>query len=100
MPGCAACLRSVRWQLGAGGMQLHRDAGAEARDLGVKRLFALGELAAQAAGVFGDGGEVFRDTDALIARVRQLARKDVVILVKGSRAMRLERVVQALREAE
>lgn len=83
-------------ELGEEGARLHRKAGERARQAGVKRLFVLGELAAEAAEVFGDGAESFADMDELSARLREIARSGVIVLVKGSRAMRMERVVQAL----
>jgi UDP-N-acetylmuramoyl-tripeptide--D-alanyl-D-alanine ligase len=83
-------------ELGEAGERLHRKVGKEARQAGVQRLFALGELATQAAETFGSGAESFADLDRLNARLKGLVRAGVVILVKGSRAMRMERVVEAL----
>ena len=83
-------------ELGDEGRQLHRAVGEEARQAGVQRVFTLGPLAQQAADAFGSGAETFSDPDELIARLRQQVREGVIILVKGSRAMRMERVVGAL----
>lgn len=84
-------------ELGGDGEGLHRDVGEIARDAGVARLFTLGDLAAQAAQAFGSGGESFSDIDALKAALRTQVCEGVSVLVKGSRAMRMERVVEALR---
>lgn len=86
-------------ELGNASLRLHRQVGEEAREAGVSRLFALGELAAQAAQAFGDGAECFSDIDSLNARLLDEAHAGVVVLVKGSRAMRMERVVEALRDS-
>jgi UDP-N-acetylmuramoyl-tripeptide--D-alanyl-D-alanine ligase len=86
-------------ELGEEGRRLHRDMGEEARRQGVQRLFALGELAQQAADAFGEGAESFVDAETLIGRLEALAAPGVLILVKGSRAMRMERIVAALRLA-
>jgi UDP-N-acetylmuramoyl-tripeptide--D-alanyl-D-alanine ligase len=83
-------------ELGEGGEQLHRGVGEEARQAGVKRLFTLGELARQAALAFGEGAEAFTDLDALNRRLVEVVHQGLIILVKGSRAMHMERVVQAL----
>lgn len=84
-------------ELGSASVRLHRQVGDEAREAGVSRLFALGELASQAAQAFGDGAECFTDIDSLNARLLDEAHPGVVMLAKGSRAMRMERVVDALR---
>ena len=48
-------------ELGQEGRHLHRQMGEEAKRNGVQRLFALGELAQQAADAFGAGAEAFLD---------------------------------------
>jgi UDP-N-acetylmuramoyl-tripeptide--D-alanyl-D-alanine ligase len=83
-------------ELGEEGERLHRKVGEEARQAGIQHLFALGELAAEAAAAFGNGAETFADMDGLNARLKELVRAGVIVLVKGSRAMRMERVVEAL----
>ncbi|MFQ5643130.1 MAG: UDP-N-acetylmuramoyl-tripeptide--D-alanyl-D-alanine ligase [Thiogranum sp.] len=101
-------------ELGPAGERLHRKVGEEARDAGVKRLFALGELAQQAAAAFGEGAQAFSDMDSLNAELRQQIHEvnrrqarevspggaGITVLVKGSRAMRMERVVTALQAGE
>jgi UDP-N-acetylmuramoyl-tripeptide--D-alanyl-D-alanine ligase len=87
-------------ELGEEGERLHREVGEEARRAKVRRLFALGDLAAKAAEAFGPGAETFADMEGLNTRLKELVRSGVHILVKGSRAMRMEHVVQALSGAE
>ena len=83
-------------ELGADAAELHAACGRRAREKGVQRLAALGPLAAGAAGTFGEDGEVFEDVDALVDGLRGDLDGDVRLLVKGSRAMRMERVVAGL----
>ena len=84
-------------ELGGDSEALHRNVGKLARDAGVTRLFTLGDLASQAAQAFGSGGESFSDIDAMKAALRTQVCEGISVLVKGSRAMRMERVVEALR---
>lgn len=83
-------------ELGEGATELHAGAGALARRRGVERLFTLGPLARAAAESFGDGARAFDAQEALIAALQEAAEGQVVALVKGSRRMRMERVVAAL----
>lgn len=83
-------------ELGAEAPQLHFEAGRQARSLGVERLYALGRLAAEAARGFGPGAEVFDDVAALTGALRARLDADTVVLVKGSRSARMERVVEQL----
>ena len=87
-------------ELGEEGTRLHREVGERARQAGVQRLFALGELAAESADTFGEGAETFVDMRALIARLETLVHAGLIVLVKGSRAMRMERVLEALSAEE
>jgi len=86
-------------ELGPRAADLHREAGRSARRLGCERLFTLGELAAEAAREFGAGAEHHQRIETLCAALDDaLARAPgaVTVLVKGSRAMRLERAVAHL----
>lgn len=83
-------------ELGAEAPLLHFEAGRQARSLGVERLYALGRLAAEAARGFGPGAEVFDDVAALTDALRARLDGDTVVLVKGSRSARMERVVEQL----
>jgi len=87
-------------EVGDQGIAFHREIGEYARAAGIDRLLTTGELAAHAVASFGPGGEHFDDVDALIAAAEARLRGDdaarVTLLVKGSRFMRMERVVAAL----
>ena len=83
-------------ELGDTAGALHRQMGEQARDTGLKHLFTLGPLAASAAEAFGDGGETFTSMDALVACLRERLAPGITLLVKGSRSMHMERVVNAL----
>jgi UDP-N-acetylmuramoyl-tripeptide--D-alanyl-D-alanine ligase len=78
-------------EVGPQGPAFHREIGAYARARGVTRLLALGEAAAHAAEAFGEGGARFGDVDSLVAAV-----DGRTALVKGSRFMKMERIVAAL----
>ena len=85
------------FELGDEAVQLHRDVGTAIRDSSVKRLFGVGELTRHAVDAFGNRGNWFASIEDLIAHVTRDLRSDVNVLIKGSRGMRMERVVDALR---
>lgn len=100
-----AALPGERWlvlggmaELGADTARLHYEAGAAAKSLGINRLFALGDLAAEAAKAFGDGASVYTEVEALAQALRPGLNKNIALLVKGSRSARMERVVAELCE--
>jgi UDP-N-acetylmuramoyl-tripeptide--D-alanyl-D-alanine ligase len=86
-------------ELGPASAELHAAAGRYARERGVARLYALGPDAAAAAAAFGDGRH-FADADALAAALEEDLPAGVNLLVKGSRSMRLETVIERLVKGE
>jgi len=83
-------------EVGDRGAEFHREVGAYARSRGIDRLLATGEATRLTCAEFGSGAEHFGDIAMLVERVRELAEPGATILVKGSRFMRMERVVAAL----
>jgi UDP-N-acetylmuramoyl-tripeptide--D-alanyl-D-alanine ligase len=83
-------------ELGEVSHDSHAHIGSYARDCGIKRLFAMGQLSSRAVETFGPGGEWFADADSLTRRLQAELSPGVTVLIKGSRINRLERVVQAL----
>jgi len=82
-------------ELGADARELHAEIGRAARSLGVDRLYTLGELSAHAAGAFGAGARHFARLEELLAEVEKRLAPGVTALIKGSRFMQMERVVQS-----
>ena len=83
-------------ELGPDGASLHAEAGRHAKCHGVDRLMVVGELSVEAARAFGDGATHFADCAALIDRLRDELPDGATVLVKGSRSMAMERVVEAI----
>lgn len=76
--------------------QFHDEVGGYAKSQGVDRLLAVGESSVLAARNFGAGGEHFRKIEDLIATLVGELTPETIVLVKGSRFMRMERVVDAI----
>ncbi len=85
-------------ELGPTGPALHREIGEYARGR-CDRLFAIGDLAGEAATAFGAAAQRFADIEAARAALEPLLAGDTTVLVKGSRVMGLDRLVRML-EAE
>ena len=83
-------------EVGANGAVFHAEIGRYARAANIERVFVLGELCTHAAAAFGAGAQHYGDVDALVAAVEPCLAPGVTVVVKGSRFMRMERVVQAL----
>jgi UDP-N-acetylmuramoyl-tripeptide--D-alanyl-D-alanine ligase len=87
-------------EVGADGPAFHREIGEYARAAGIDRLLAIGALAGHAVAAFGPGGKHYPDVEALLAALRRELDSPhpggTTVLVKGSRFMRMERVVAAL----
>ncbi len=95
LPGPRLLVLGDMGEVGEQGPAFHAEVGAYARERGVERLLAHGPLAIHAAMAFG-GGRHYDSMEALLDAVRTNLAKCASIAVKGSRFMRMERVVEAL----
>ncbi len=82
-------------EVGDQGPRFHAEAGQLARQLGIDALLTLGELSAVAGKSFG-AGRHFADMPSLQAAVLAKLPHVGSVLIKGSRFMKMERVVQAI----
>ncbi|GIZ50922.1 UDP-N-acetylmuramoyl-tripeptide--D-alanyl-D-alanine ligase [Noviherbaspirillum aridicola] len=83
-------------EVGDQGPQFHDEVGRYARDRGIEHLLTLGELAAHASGAFGAGAQHFGDIDSINRAAEAMIAAGTTALVKGSRFMKMERVVACL----
>lgn len=83
-------------ELGSNSRKMHAELGDAARSLGVRRLFALGEASSAAVDAFGANAEHFSGRDELIKTLRAELKPGIACLVKGSRSMGMEHVVNAI----
>ncbi len=83
-------------ELGPQAGKLHREVAYKAKGFGIQHLYGLGPMSRCACETFGPGAWAFNDVDALLNALRTKIHSDMVILVKGSRSMKMERIVNAL----
>lgn len=76
--------------------QFHDEVGGYAKSQGIDRLLAFGESSVLAAHNFGAGGEHFRKIEDLVVALTAEMAAGTTVLIKGSRFMRMERVVDAV----
>jgi UDP-N-acetylmuramoyl-tripeptide--D-alanyl-D-alanine ligase len=84
-------------EVGEEAAEIHRLVGVYAKERGIETLLTLGENMRFAALAFE--GEHFAEVEALITQARKILPTHSAVLVKGSRFMRMERVVAALEVA-
>ncbi len=85
-------------ELGERADAMHADVGKQARAAGIQELFTLGEHSRAAAEAFGNGAQHFENYEDLVGALQSKLDRETVVLVKGSRAMHMERVALALIE--
>jgi UDP-N-acetylmuramoyl-tripeptide--D-alanyl-D-alanine ligase len=95
LPGPRLLVMGDMGEVGDQGPQFHEEAGRWAHLQGVENLYTLGEQSLLACHSFGVGKH-FDDIDALKAAVLAQLPHVGSVLVKGSRFMKMERVVQAV----
>ncbi len=83
-------------ELGVESAQMHRDIGLYAKQKGITQLLAFGEFSQQASLAFGANAQHFTSLEALVLRLKNNMQVHSTVLVKGSRFMQMERVVDAV----
>lgn len=95
LPGPRWMLMGDMGEVGDQGPAFHAEIGAHAAQLGIEHFWCAGSAARHAAAAFGPAARHFENAQALVAALGEgpAARS---LLVKGSRFMRMEQVVEAL----
>lgn len=95
LPGRRVFVLGDMGELGADAAALHREVGVYARSR-CDALIGIGTLAAEAARAFGARGEHFDAAAPAAAALVPRLGEGVTVLIKASRMMRLDRLVDAL----
>lgn len=96
LPGSRLMILGDLGELGADWQERYQSLGQQGQALGLTGFWTLGQASHLASTAFGAGGQHFTELESLVAQVRAAGFAN--ILVKGSRFMRMERVVAALME--
>jgi UDP-N-acetylmuramoyl-tripeptide--D-alanyl-D-alanine ligase len=96
IPGRKILVLGDMGETGEANGQFHDEIGGYAKSRGIDRLLAFGESSALAARNFGVGGEHFRRCEDLAAALLGELTPETIVLVKGSRFMRMERVLAVI----
>jgi len=86
-------------ELGEDSESLHKSVGLAARDAGIDRLLATGELSKHTVSAFGEGAAWYENAEEIAADLCSTLDADNNVLVKGSRSMHMGRVVRAIQLA-
>ncbi|MBF0329113.1 MAG: UDP-N-acetylmuramoyl-tripeptide--D-alanyl-D-alanine ligase [Nitrospirae bacterium] len=82
-------------ELGGFGIEAHKDIGRKLRAMHVDMLIAVGSLMMHAAEEFGSGAVCVDSSTEAAAMLSEVAREGDIVLVKGSRGMRMEKVFES-----
>jgi len=86
-------------ELGDDAAAMHAEIGRYAREAGVQKFYLLGDLVRAAETAFGEGARRFDSPESLSEAIKPEMQAGVTVLVKGSRFMRMERVVNLITTA-
>jgi UDP-N-acetylmuramoyl-tripeptide--D-alanyl-D-alanine ligase len=87
-------------ELGPEAPSLHRSVGEYARERGIERFYAVGELCRHACAGYGEGARHYERQQDLIDALRAELVAGVTVLTKGSRSSAMDRVANALLPTE
>ncbi|HVC48843.1 MAG TPA: UDP-N-acetylmuramoyl-tripeptide--D-alanyl-D-alanine ligase [Burkholderiales bacterium] len=99
-PGRKIFILGDMGELGEKTAGLHSYIGDLTRDAGIDALYTVGHYSLQALQSFKGEGKHFDDQVELVEHIRKQIDKNTTLLIKGSRFMKMERVVHALETVE
>jgi UDP-N-acetylmuramoyl-tripeptide--D-alanyl-D-alanine ligase len=95
-PGPRLLVLGDMGELGEDAAQIHAEIGHYARQAGIDGLYALGELSREMCKAFGSEASHYDVPEQLAADLKARMNPSTTVLVKGSRFMRMERVVSLI----
>ena len=95
-PGTRILVLGDMKELGPDEKKLHYQAGEKIRAAGIQHLFTLGELSAATTEAFGKDAQHFTEFNTLISALQPYLTPDNTLLIKGSRSMRMERIINTI----
>ncbi|GMT39997.1 MAG: UDP-N-acetylmuramoyl-tripeptide--D-alanyl-D-alanine ligase [bacterium] len=102
-PGIKIFVMGDMAELGEDSALLHQQVGELAGELGVDSCYTLGEQSVRAAEAFARQAQSFSTPDELLVALTKELRanrgRPINILIKGSRAMKMERIIEQLDES-
>ncbi len=97
LPGSTVLVLGDMGEVGDQAENFHREVGDKAKKLGINKVFLLGEHTRFTVEGFGVGAQHYENIESLLLDLNETLRQQkYTVLVKGSRFMKMERVVQAL----
>jgi len=97
LPGEKVLITGDMLELGPTEKAAHFDLGVYAKSKGLKHLFSYGPLSFETVRGFGEGARHFESHDALAEALHPTLAHPATVLVKGSRSMGMEKVIERLR---
>ncbi len=85
-------------ELGVETQMAHAEVGLYANAGNIDELFTLGEFSRGAADSFGENAHWFASHDSLVKFLKRKLKKNVTVLVKGSRSAKMDIVVKEITE--
>ncbi len=87
-------------ELGDDALTLHKEVICYAKERGINRIFLFGPLLSSVANDFNDEVECFNSKERLLLRLKQVLQEKDVVLLKGSRSIAMDTLINPLlREA-
>lgn len=95
-PGTKIVVLGDMGELGPDAKNIHFNVGTKIREAKIDYLFTLGKLSAETSAAFGNHAYHFTEFEKLVAALQPFLKSEVNILVKGSRSMKMERIIAAI----